>query len=139
MIDELQTSLKFPTFGINFRYMLPVPKLQLVRFLVLILFITCFRDCFSQKVFSVNSRYDADFKVFVVDSRYDADLLIYKVSGQYDAEGNKGLWFFCGSQYDARKKIWFSDNRYDADLLIYFVDSKYDAGWKNKEKVHLLY
>jgi len=93
----------------------------------------------SQKVFSCNNRYDADIKVFVVENRYDADLLVFKVSNEYDADGNKGLWYFCKNRYDAKKKIWFAENKYDADLLICFVKNKYDAGWREKEKMHLLY
>ena len=57
----------------------------------------------GQKVFAVDSQYDADVKVYVTDSRYDADLWVYKVSSQYDAEGNKGLWFFDDSRYDANQ------------------------------------
>ena len=68
---------------------------------------------YAQKIYSCNSRYDADIKIFVVDSRYDADLLVYKVDSRYDTDGNQGRWFF--------------------------VDSRYDAGWRNKEKIHLLY
>lgn len=94
---------------------------------------------FAQKIFSVDSKYDADVKVYVVDSKYDADLCVYKVSSQYDAEDNKGLWFFEDSKYDADKTIYFVDSKYDADLLIYFVDSKYDAGWRNASKKQLMY
>jgi hypothetical protein len=77
--------------------------------------------------------------VFVVENKYDADLLVYKVKNAYDAEGNKGLWYFCENKYDAKKSIWFAENKYDADLLICFVENKYDAGWREKEKMHLIY
>jgi len=93
----------------------------------------------AQKVFSCNSRYDADIRVFVTNNRYDADLLVYKVTGQYDAEGNKGLWYFSENKYDAKKSIWFSESRYDAELLIFFVNNRYEAGWRDKQKIHLLY
>jgi len=93
----------------------------------------------AQKIYSSDSRYDADIKIFVVDSRYDADLLVYKTESRYDATGNEGLWHFVESKYDADKKVYFSDSRYDADLLIHFVDSRYDAGWRNKERIYLLY
>ncbi len=93
----------------------------------------------SQKVFSCNNRYDADIKIFVVENRYDADLLVFKVSNAYDADGNKGLWYFCKNKYDAKKIVWFAENKYDADLLVCFVENKYDAGWREKEKMHLLY
>jgi hypothetical protein len=75
----------------------------------------------------------------VVENRYDADLCVYKVKNAYDADGNKGLWYFCENKYDARKVVWFAENRYDADLLIFFVENRYDAGWREKEKIHLLY
>jgi hypothetical protein len=94
---------------------------------------------FAQKVYSTDSRYDADIKVFVVDSKYDADLIVYKCDSRYDATGNKGLWYFADSRYDADKKIFFVDSRYDADLLIYFSDSRYDAEWRTSSKQHLLY
>ncbi|NCO56350.1 MAG: hypothetical protein GW876_13255, partial [Bacteroidetes bacterium] len=58
-------------------------------------------NTFSQKVFSCDSKYDADVKVFVANSKYDADLVVYKASSQYDAGDNDGVWFFCDSKYDA--------------------------------------
>ncbi len=81
---------------------------------------------FSQTVYSVNSKYDADVKVFVASSKYDADLVVYKCSSKYDATDNKGLWFFVSSKYDAKKKI-------------YFCDSKYDAQWRSNAKKSLMY
>jgi len=93
----------------------------------------------AQKVYSCDSKYDADVKVYVADSKYDADLCVYKCTSKYDAEGNEGLWFFEDSKYDAKKKIYFVDSKYDADLIIYFVDSKYDAGWRNNSKKQLMY
>jgi hypothetical protein len=94
---------------------------------------------YAQKIYSTDSQYDADVTVYVTDSKYDADLLVYKVSSQYEADGNEGLWFFTESKYDADKKIYFTDSKYAADLIIYFTDSKYDAGWKNRQKIYLLY
>lgn len=96
-------------------------------------------NSFSQKVYSSNSKYDADVKVYVANSKYDADLWVYKVDSKYSTGNNEGWWFFTDSKYDADKKIWFSDSKYDADLIIYFVDSKYSAGWNKKEKQHLMY
>ena len=92
----------------------------------------------AQKIFSCQSRYDADFKVFVVSNRYDADLLVYKVDSQYDTDTD-GRWFFVDNKYNADKKIWFSESRYDADLLIFFVENRYDIGWKNRSKMHLIF
>ncbi len=93
----------------------------------------------AQKVYSTDSRYDADVIVYVTDSKYDADLLVYKVSSKYEADGNEGLWFFVESKYDADKKVYFTTSKYDADLVIYFVDSRYEAGWRNRERIYLLY
>lgn len=93
----------------------------------------------AQKVYSCDSKYDADVKVYVASSKYDADLSVYKCSSQYDASGNEGLWFFVSSKYDANKKIFFVDSKYDADLVVFFVDSKYDAGWRNSSKKQLMY
>jgi hypothetical protein len=98
-----------------------------------------YSPCFSQKIFSCESKYDAKIKVFVVDSKYDADLLVYKVDSKYDVTQNEGLWFFTDSKYDADKLIYFVDSKYDADLLVYFVDSKYDAKWEKMSKKYLLY
>jgi len=93
----------------------------------------------AQKVYSVNSDYQADVKVFVVDADYKADLLVYKVDSDYKADGNTGRWFFTDSDYKANKKIFFVDADYKADLKIYFVGSDYQSGWKNQEKQHLMY
>ena len=39
-------------------------------------------NSYSQKIFSCESKYEADFKVFVVDSKYDADLVVFKVDSK---------------------------------------------------------
>jgi hypothetical protein len=110
-----------------------------VKMLMIVLLVSLYSNSFAQKVFSEDSKYDAQVKVFVVDSKYDADLCVYKVSSQYDATGNTGLWFFEDSKYDADKTIFFVDSKYDADLLIYFVESRYDAQWMNSSKKQLMY
>ena len=53
-------------------------------FVFFILFAASAQPAYSQKVYSCNSKYDADIKVYVVDSKYDADLLVYKVDSKYD-------------------------------------------------------
>ncbi|GAB4310781.1 MAG: hypothetical protein Kow00127_00460 [Bacteroidales bacterium] len=93
----------------------------------------------GQIIYSCDSRYDADIIVFAVESKYDADLWVYKCESRYEPDGNKGLWYFTESRYDADKLVWFSDSKYDADLLIWFTDSKYEAGWRKRQKIHLLF
>lgn len=112
---------------------------KLQRKIILLFLVLLSIQLNAQKIYSCNSKYDSNIKVFVVNSKYDADLLVYKTDSPYDATDNKGLWYFCSSRYDAKKRIWFSESKYDADLLIFFVDSKYDAGWRNREKMYLLY
>jgi hypothetical protein len=107
--------------------------------LVITAIVLACQPLYAQKVYSCDSKYDADVKVYVADSKYDADLVVYKCSSQYDAGDNDGVWFFVDSKYDAKKKIYFVDSKYDADLIIYFTDSKYDAGWRNNSKKHLMY
>ena len=69
--------------------------------------------CFSQKVFSVKYANQADIKVFVVKYENQADLKVYKVKYQNEAGKNDGNWFF--------------------------VEHQNQAGWKNKNKSHLMY
>ena len=76
-----------------------------ILILLPILILVLQSDLLSQKIFSCESKYDADVKIFVVESKYDADLLVYKEESKYNAEGNKGLWYFTESKYDADKKI----------------------------------
>jgi hypothetical protein len=61
----------------------------------------------AQKVFSVDSQWQADVKVYVVDSEWQADLSVFKVSSQWQADGNEGKWYFTDSQWQADKKIYF--------------------------------
>ena len=77
--------------------------------------------------------------MYVVDHEYQADLLVYKESHDYQAEGNQGRWYFVDHDYQADVKVYFVDHEYQADLKIYFVDHEYQAGWRNKQKIHLLY
>ena len=110
---------------------------QLIFTLVAFLFLSLVSN--AQKIYSCDSKYDADVKIFEVESKYSADLLVYKSDSRYDAKGNEGLWYFTESRYDADKLVYFTESKYDADLLIYFVESRYDAGWRNRERIYLLY
>ena len=110
---------------------------QLIFILIPFLFLSLVSN--AQKIYSCDSKYDADVKIFVVESRYSADLLVYKANSRYDAKGNEGIWYFVESRYDADKLVYFTQSKYDADLLIYFVESRYDAGWRNHERIYLLY
>lgn len=67
----------------------------------------------AQKVYSVDSQWQADVKVYVVDSEWQADLSVYKVDSQWQADGNEGKWDF--------------------------TDSEWKAEWENKSKIHLMY
>ena len=93
----------------------------------------------AQTIYSVDYKSDADVKVYVAKYKSDADLVVYKCDYKSDAEGNKGLWYFCKYKSDAKKKVYFCDYKSDADLVVYFCDYKSDAGWRNKEKQHLMY
>ncbi len=110
---------------------------QLIFALISFLFLSIVSN--AQKIYSCDSKYDADVKIFVVESKYSADLLVYKADSRYDAKGNEGLWHFVESKYDADKLVYFTESKYDADLLIYFVESRYNAGWRNCERIYLLY
>lgn len=96
---------------------------------------------FAQKMFSVDSQYQADVKVFVVDKEYQADIIVYRTDKQYRAKANenKGIWYFCDRAYQADKKIFFVDKEYQADLKVFFTDKEYRAGWRKNDKKHLLY
>ena len=91
----------------------------------------------AQSVFITNYDSQAEVKVFVVDYENQADLLVYKDKSK--ALGNEGLWHFVQYQSQAQKKIFFVKYKSQADLLIYFTPYKNKAGWRNKQKMALLF
>lgn len=110
------------------------------RIIILLVFIFLGVSAASaQKVYSCNYRSDADVKVYVTEYKSDADLIVYKCDYRSDAQGNHGYWYFVEYRSDADKKIYFTDYRSEADLKIYFTEYRSEAGWKNKEKQHLMY
>ncbi|HSD15535.1 MAG TPA: DUF6150 family protein, partial [Flavobacterium sp.] len=62
-----------------------------------------------------------------------------KVKHQSEVDKNDGNWFFTEYESQADKKIYFVEYESQADLKIYFVEYKSQAGWRNKEKIHLMY
>jgi hypothetical protein len=94
---------------------------------------------FSQEIFSVQYKSQADIKVFVVDYESQCDLKVFKVDYQSQANGNEGLWYFVDYESQADKKIFFVEYESQSDLKIYFVKYKSQAGWKNNSKKQLLY
>ena len=95
--------------------------------------------CYSQKVFSVKYSSEAQVKVYVVKYESEADLKVYKTTSQSEADKNQGIWYFTDYNSQADKKIYFVDYSSQADLKICFVNYKSQAGWRNKEKIHLMY
>lgn len=114
-------------------------SIKYMKKIFIIFFALFVNQLFSQKIYSVDYSYQADFKVFVVEYPYQADLKIYRVDYDYKAKGNSGLWFFVKNQYQADKKIFYTDYEYQSDLKIYFVKYNYQAGWNKSSKKHLLY
>ena len=93
----------------------------------------------AQSIFTVDYVSQAEVKVFVVDYESQADLLVYKAKYKSEAIGNEGLWHFVQYQSQAQKKIFFVKYKSQADLLICFTPYKSKAGWRNKQKMALLF
>jgi len=93
----------------------------------------------AQTVYSVKYESQADVKVYVVEYESQADLLVFKEDYSSRAKGNEGNWFFVDYQSQAEKSIYFVKYESQADLKIYFVAYESRAGWRNKEKIHLMY
>jgi len=66
-------------------------------------------------------------------------LLVYKIKKESQAQNNKGIWVFTEYTSQAKKKIYFVEYESQAELKIYFVEYESQAGWRNKEKIHLLF
>ena len=61
---------------------------------IFIIFFALFvNQLFSQKIYSVDYSYQADFKVFVVEYPYQADLKIYRVDYDYKAKAIQDYGF----------------------------------------------
>ena len=50
-----------------------------------------------------------------------------------------GKWFFTKYENQAKKKIYFVDYENQAELKVFFVEYENQAGWRNKEKMHLMF
>ena len=75
----------------------------------------------------------------MVEFESQADLKVYKVDYKSQARGNEGLWYFVDYQSQFDKKIFFVNYKSQSDLNIFFVKYKSQAGWRNKNKIHLMY
>jgi len=61
------------------------------------------------------------------------------VKYENQAGENNGKWFFTEYPNQAGKKIYFVEYQNQADLKIYFVKYENQAGWREKNKMHLMY
>lgn len=93
----------------------------------------------AQKVYSVKYENQADLKVFVVKYENQADLNVYKVKYENQAGDNNGKWFFTDYGNQAKFTIYFVEYENQADLKIYFVEYENQAGWRERDKMQLLY
>jgi hypothetical protein len=92
----------------------------------------------AQVVYQTEWKSDADIQVYVTEWKSDADLVVYKTTWKSDADKNEGIWYFTEWKSDAKKKLYFTTWKSDASLIVYYTEYKSDAGWKNKDKEHLL-
>ena len=81
-----------------------------MRKFICIFFLFSLHLSFSQKIYSVQYKSQADVKIFVVEYKSQAD-----------------------------KKIYFTEYKSNSDLTIFFVDYKSQAGWQDKSKKYFLY
>ena len=108
---------------------------------LLLLSLFCFMSLkmIAQSVYSVKYESQADVTVFVVGYESQADLLVFKEKYESRAKGNSGHWHFVDYESRADKTLYFVKYASQADLKVYFVEYESRAGWRNKDKVHLLY
>ena len=102
----------------------------------LILF--CFNFLYSQKIYEVDYKSQADALIHVVDYKYQADLLVYNVDYKSEAKNNNGLWFKVDYKSQADLKIYYTKYKSQADINIYIVKYKSQAGWTDDSKKELL-
>lgn len=93
----------------------------------------------AQKIYSCQYKNEADVKVYTTKYKNEADLIVWRCKYKNEVEGNKGLWHFVKYRNEADKKICFVDYKNEADLVIWFTEYKNEAGWRNKNKKHLLF
>ena len=126
----------------NLQTLWPSQSFQILRKKMKINFIIFFllsNYAFSQKMYSVKYKSQADVKLFVVEYESQADLNVFKEKYKSNAKGNEGLWYFVEYQSQSDKKVYFVGYESQADLKIFFVNYRSLAGWKNREKMYLLY
>lgn len=92
----------------------------------------------AQSVFVSNASYKSDVTVYVTEDANEADLLVCWEKYAYQAKSNTGHWHTVAYAYQADLKIYFTDQPSHADLIICIVSHRYRAGWRNKNKKHLL-
>ena len=78
----------------------------------------------AQRVYKVEYESQADLKVFIVEYESQCDLKVFMVKYESQAKED-GLWYFV--EYESQ-----------ADKKLYFVEYESQAGWRNKDKQHLL-
>ena len=66
-------------------------RFKYMKKIFIILFTLFVNQLCSQKIYSVDYSYQADFKVFVVEYPYQADLKIYKVDYDYKVKRGYGI------------------------------------------------
>ena len=104
---------------------------------VVLLIVFSSQEVQSQKVYKVPYESQADLKVYIVPYESQADLLVYFV--KYESQANRdGLFFSVKYESQADYKLYFVEYESQADLKIYIVDYESQAGWRNKQKQHLL-
>jgi hypothetical protein len=63
---------------------------------------------------------------------------VFKVPNESQSKNGAGNWFFTKYPSQADKKVFFVPYESQADLKIFFVGFPSQAGWRKREKLHVM-
>lgn len=102
----------------------------------LILFFS-FGEIYSQLIYTVDTRDNADVVVFMTDHESKCDLKVFFVE-EASQLGKPGVWAGTFELDKAQKKVYFTFEESEAQIKIFVVDEESKAGWVTEDKKKLL-
>ena len=75
---------------------------------------------YSQKIFVVKSKQQADVICYITKSKNEADWVVMTTTWESTSR-NKGRWMYVKSPNFADMKIFFTNNKNEADKKVYFT------------------
>jgi len=98
-------------------------QFKILIFLLIFLHVSI--KSYTQSIYYVKHKYNADYTVFFTNNKYEADVIIFKTTKRYNVKD--GWWFIENKPTSHSFNIFVTSIRHQADFKIYLTNKYWEV------------